>query len=339
MKVVEDIVENPHILFLTNGSPWVLVASRTLTDAGLKVELVPEDDDLLSTLESQRPDLLLVDADSSANDGFDACKAVRQSSAGENTPILLVTERRNTKKAFAAGATDIVISPPDPAILIHRSRALLAAGRALREVHKSRESLEQLAHFDGLTALPNRVMFRELLEHELARGQRSDTPVAAVLLDIDRFKEINETRGYKVGDQLLEMVAARLLQSLRKSDYVACGADGNRAPVARRGGDEFALMLTDLAQLDDAGRVAQRILHCLVQPFVLGGEEIFVTASIGIAVAPNDGSDVDSLLQSAETAMYCAKRQGGNTFQFYTESMNVAMLKRLDLESNLRRAV
>ncbi|MEE9561873.1 MAG: response regulator, partial [Thermoanaerobaculia bacterium] len=160
MKVVEDVVENPHILFLTNGSPWVLVASRTLTDAGLKVELVPEDDDLLSTLESQRPDLLLVDADSSARDGFDACKAVRQGSSGENTPILLVTERRNTKKAFAAGATDIVISPPDPAILIHRSRALVAAGRALREARKSRESLEQLAHFDGLTELPNRVMFR-----------------------------------------------------------------------------------------------------------------------------------------------------------------------------------
>jgi diguanylate cyclase (GGDEF)-like protein len=337
--MVEDAVESPQILFLTNGSPWVLVASRTLIDAGLKVELVSEDDDFLSALESQKPDLLLVDADSSANDGFDACKAVRQSSAGQSTPTLLVTERRNTKKAFAAGATDVVISPPDPTILIHRAQALLAAGRALREVRESRESLEQLAHFDGLTALPNRVMFRELLGHELARGQRSDAPLAVLLLDIDRFKEINETRGYKVGDQLLEMAAARLLQSLRKSDYVSCGADSDRAPVARQGGDEFALMLTDLAQLDDAGRVAQRLLHCLVQPFVLGGEEIFVTASIGIAVFPSDGADVDSLLQSAETAMYSAKRQGGNTFQFYTESMNVAMLKRLDLESNLRRAV
>lgn len=339
MKVVEDVVENPHILFLTNGSPWVLVASRTLTDAGLKVELVPEDDDLLSTLESQIPDLLLVDADSSANDGFDACKAVRQGSAGENTPILLVTERRNTKKAFAAGATDVVISPPDPAILIHRSRALLAAGRAFEEVRESRESLEQLAHFDRLTALPNRAMFRELLGHELARSQRSQTPVAALLLDIDRFKEINESRGYKLGDQLLEMVAARLLQGLRKTDYVARSADGKSAPVARQGGDEFALMLTDLAQLDDAGRVAQRLLQSLVQPFVLGGEEIFVTASIGIAIAPNDGSEVDSLLQSAETAMYCAKKEGGNNFQFYAESMNVAMLKRLDLEANLRRSV
>ncbi len=339
MKVAEDSVQNPDILFLANGSPWVLIASRTLTDAGLKVELVPEDEALLSTLESQTPDLLLVDADSSANDGFDACKAVRHGSSGENTPILLVTERQNAKKAFAAGATDVVISPPDPAILLHRSRALLAAGRALREVRESRENLEQLAHYDGLTALPNRVLFRELLGHELARSQRSDTPIAAVLLDIDRFKEINEARGYKVGDQLLEMVAARLLQSLRKTDYVTRRADGNGAPVARQGGDEFALMLTDLAQLDDAGRVAQRILQSLVQPFVLGGEEIFVTASIGIAVSPSDGSDVDSLLQSAETAMYCAKRQGGNTFQFYTESMNVAMLKRLDLESNLRRAV
>jgi diguanylate cyclase (GGDEF)-like protein len=182
-------------------------------------------------------------------------------------------------------------------------------------------------------------MFRELLGHELARGQRSQTPVAALLLDIDRFKEINETRGYKLGDQLLEMVAARLLQSLRKTDYVARSAEDTGAQVARQGGDEFALLLTDLAQLDDAGRVAQRILQSLVQPFVLGGEEIFVTASIGIAIAPNDGSDVDSLLQSAETAMYCAKRQGGNNFQFYAESMNEAMVKRLELEANLRRSV
>ena len=100
-------------------------------------------------------------------------------------------------------------------------------------------------------------MFRELLGHELARSQRSQTNVAALLLDIDRFKEINESRGYKLGDQLLEMVAARLLQGLRKTDYVARSADGDRAPVARQGGDEFALMLTDLAQLDDAGLVAR----------------------------------------------------------------------------------
>lgn len=355
MRVVEDAVnrrnpgikgrrkgermDNLEVLFLGSGSPWVLVASRTLADAGLQVEMASKDDDFLSTLESRKPGLLLVDADSSAGEGFDACKAARQSPAGENIPVLLVTEHQNTEKAFAAGATDVVISPPDPAILIHRSQALLAAGRAFQEVRKSRESLEQLAYFDRLTALPNRAMFRELLAHELARGQRSQAPVAALLLDIDRFKEINETRGYQLGDQLLEMVAARLLQSLRKTDYVARSADGNSAPVARQGGDEFALLLTDLAHIDDAGRVAQRILQSLVQPFVLGGKEIFVTASIGIAVAPNDGSDVDSLLQSAETAMYCAKRQGGNNFQFYAESMNEAMIKRLDLEANLRRSV
>jgi diguanylate cyclase (GGDEF)-like protein len=339
MSVPEETMENPHILFLTSGSPWVLAATRTLSDAGLKVEVLANDADLVSTLESLRPDLLLIDADSSDGEGFDACKAARRSSAGENTPILLVTEQGNTERAYSAGATDVVISPPDPAILIHRSRALLAAARAFQEVRKSRESLEQLAYFDRLTALPNRAMFRELLGHELARGQRSQTPVAALLLDIDRFKEINETRGYKLGDQLLEMVAARLLQSLRKTDYVARSAEDTGAQVARQGGDEFALLLTDLAQLDDAGRVAQRILQSLVQPFVLGGEEIFVTASIGIAIAPNDGSDVDSLLQSAETAMYCAKRQGGNNFQFYAESMNEAMVKRLELESNLRRSV
>jgi diguanylate cyclase (GGDEF)-like protein len=332
-------MENPHILFLTSGSPWVLVATQTLSDAGLKVEVLAKDADLVSTLESLEPDLLLIDADSADGEGFDACKTARRSSAGESTPILLVTEHGGTEEAYSAGATDVVISPPDPAILIHRSRALLAAARAFQEVRKSRESLEQLAYFDRLTALPNRAMFRELLGHELARGQRSQTPVAALLLDIDRFKEINETRGYKLGDQLLEMVAARLLQSLRKTDYVARSAEDTGAQVARQGGDEFALLLTDLAQLDDAGRVAQRILQSLVQPFVLGGEEIFVTASIGIAIAPNDGSDVDSLLQSAETAMYCAKRQGGNNFQFYAESMNEAMVKRLELEANLRRSV
>ena len=148
MSKVEDAVESPQILFLTNGSPWVLVASRTLTDAGLKVELVSEDDDFQSALESREPGLLLIDADPSAGEGFEACKVARRSAAGENIPILLVTEQRSTDKAYSAGATDVVISPPNPTILVHRSRALLAAGRAFQEVRKSRESLEQLAHFD-----------------------------------------------------------------------------------------------------------------------------------------------------------------------------------------------
>ncbi len=207
------------------------------------------------------------------------------------------------------------------------------------DLKAAEDRIRNLAYYDGLTELPNRALFQELLSHALARSLRSQELVAIVLLDIDRFKEVNETLGYGVGDRLLKAVGARLLQCLRRSDYVARQSEDQMGAVARQGGDEFALLLTDVGDIHDVARVARRILETLGRPFALGGQEIYVSASVGIAVSPGDGSDPETLWQRAETAMYSAKSQGKNTLQFFAEPMNVAMVRKFDLENRLRKAL
>jgi diguanylate cyclase (GGDEF)-like protein/PAS domain S-box-containing protein len=205
---------------------------------------------------------------------------------------------------------------------------------------KAEEQIRTLAYFDTLTELPNRAMFKEHLAKGLARARRRNNLVAALLLDLDRFKRINDTLGHSVGDQLLREIAQRLVQSVRKEDLVARhGADEGATSIARLGGDEFAIMLTDLESVQAAAKVARRTLDALCAPISLDAQEVFATASIGITVFPFDGDDVDTLLKNADTAMYHAKSEGRNNYQYYTKSMNASAFENLALENSLRRAL
>ncbi len=160
-------------------------------------------------------------------------------------------------------------------------------------------------------------------------------------MNLDRFKRINETLGHRVGDQLLQTVSERLVNCLRKSDSVARqGKEGAAAAtVSRIGGDEFTILLTNIMSPEDPARVARRILARLAQPFTAGEQELFLTASIGISVFPSDGTDVESLLKNAGTAMSHAKEEGKNTYQFYSQAMNATAFQRLALENSLRKAL
>jgi diguanylate cyclase (GGDEF)-like protein/PAS domain S-box-containing protein len=202
------------------------------------------------------------------------------------------------------------------------------------------EQTRFLAYYDGLTGLPNRTFYKELLSRALTLAQRYRRNMATLFVDLDAFKRINDTLGHDAGDQLLQEVAARLMQGVRKSDYVA-RADEEEAhdAVSRLGGDEFIVLLNELSRIEDAAIAANRILTELSQPFMLGGQEVFITASIGISVFPSDGTDADALLKAADIAMYHAKNQGKNNFQFYAQSMNAATLERLNLENELHRAI
>lgn len=196
------------------------------------------------------------------------------------------------------------------------------------EVVRASQRIEHLAYHDSLTGLPNRKLFLDRLSQELAASRRRGSQLAVMFLDVDRFKVINDSLGHGFGDELLTGVARRLRQSVRQADT-----------VGRLGGDEFVLLIADLKRSEDAQAVAEKILTGLRRPFQLHGHQIYVSASLGISLYPSDGSDAEQLLKHADTAMYGAKDDGRDTLQVYNPMMSARALERLDLESDLRRAL
>jgi predicted signal transduction protein with EAL and GGDEF domain len=205
------------------------------------------------------------------------------------------------------------------------------------------EKIEYLAYHDTLTNLPNRYMFNDRLEQAIAYAERKKQLLAILFLDIDNFKHINDTIGHKAGDRLLQGIADRLTIGIRKTDTITRLSTGpsdySKHVVARLGGDEFTVLLTDIRNIQDPARVAQRILNMLSEPLIIGDQEVFVTASVGIAVYPLDGKDIHTLLINADVAMYQAKKNGGNNFQYYSESMNKSAFERFTIENKLRKAL
>jgi diguanylate cyclase (GGDEF)-like protein/PAS domain S-box-containing protein len=188
-----------------------------------------------------------------------------------------------------------------------------------------KKQLNHLAYHDALTTLPNQALLKDRLQQAIALARRNEQMLAVLLVNLDRFKIINDTLGYVTADQLLQEVATRLSGCVRDSDT-----------VARLGSDEFALLLTHIGRTEDAAKVAQGIKDVLESPFHFGGQELFVQASIGISLHPDDGSDAMALLKTAGTALNRAKEQGGNDYQFYTSGRTTKALRQLVLENNLR---
>jgi diguanylate cyclase (GGDEF)-like protein/PAS domain S-box-containing protein len=249
-------------------------------------------------------------------------------------------------QAYLSGKTSIYVSEyrmrcKDGSWKWTLSRGMLvshtADGKPLRmigthtdisERKQSEAQVFRLAHYDLITNLPNRVLFIDRLEQEIKKSHRTRLPITLMFLDLDRFKEVNDTLGHDIGDLLLKEAAHRLQSCVRDTDT-----------VARLGGDEFTIILGELDDLGSAERVAQDILRKLAEPFHLGGEVVYISVSIGITLYPEDATDVDILLKNADQAMYAAKDQGRNCYHYFTPSMQEAAQARMRLASDLRIAL
>jgi diguanylate cyclase (GGDEF)-like protein len=190
------------------------------------------------------------------------------------------------------------------------------------------EPLEPLAQHDVLTDLPNRTLLNDRVAQAIQSARRRRTELAVVVLDLDRFKQVNDSLGHALGDQLLQSIAQRLVRCVRSSDT-----------VSRQGGDEFVVLLSELAQPEDAAIAAQKLLAAIATPHPIGGHQVEITASLGVSLYPDDGQDAETLINSADYAMYQAKATGDNTYQFFEPDMNVRAVERRSIEGGLRGAL
>jgi diguanylate cyclase (GGDEF)-like protein len=214
---------------------------------------------------------------------------------------------------------------------------VLGLVRDISERKRTEEQIRRLAYCDSLTGIPNRQAFLETLERELHRSKIGNKKFAVLFMDLDAFKRINDTLGHNVGDHLLKIVSERLRETIRPSDLVSRGDQSHN--LARLGGDEFTILIPDLERVENALNVAHRVKEAMRRPFLIEGNEIFVTASIGISLFPEDGDDCNSLLKYADTAMYHAKNCGKNNAKLYSSSLTMQIMSHVKLEVGLRKAL
>lgn len=294
------------------------------------VETVSDTREVLAIVREERVHALLIDLRGRVLDRLEPVVQTRE--VVSRLPIIVLSDRDDSSEALQAlrlGAQDYLVDALDDPPALRRSlRHALERHRLVAELLVARHRAQFVATHDALTQLPNRVLLQDQLERSLAQAARTGAQVAALYLDLDRFKSINDTLGHPVGDELLVQVGERLAACTRRADM-----------VARIGGDEFVVMSQGGGPQHAPAALADKILSRLSSPFVLAGREYWISCSIGIAVFPRDGSSVAELIRNADVALYQAKGQGRNTYRFYDDSMNAAVHERLEIESRLRRAI
>jgi diguanylate cyclase (GGDEF)-like protein len=282
------------------------------------------------------PDLILCDVMMPELDGFGVLNAVRQNPLIAAVPFIFLTAKatkEDLRQGMNLGADDYLTKPFTRAELLSAIAARLKKQTTIADQYntalkQTAERLNYLVHYDSLTNLPNRLLLRERLHQVLAKADYHNQLAAILCLNLDRFHRINETQGFTFGELLLQAVAERLTN---------CVSSNNT--VARLNVDQFSILLNTIHHPQEAANIAQAILTTISEPFTLENQEIFITASVGIALYPQDHQDIDNLIKQANTAMYQATRQGGNNYQFYSPGMKVVSTDLLALEADLRHAL
>ena len=287
----------------------------------------------MGLLKNEIPDVLLLDLKMPDVTGFDILAEMRKEKLLKHIPVIVLTSSSSAEtklKVLELGASDFLSKPVDSSELILRLQNTLTA----------KAYQDQLAFYDSLTGLPNRRSFIQRTKSAVTNASQEGRSIAVLHMGLDRFKQINDTLGPKVGDTLLVEAAIRIRDYLRSSDVIT------RFPharpwndLARFGGDEFSVILTGYDQVDDLAFVARGILESMKPIFTVGDHDVYITPSIGVASFPGDGKDADTLITKAASATNHAKERGRNSFQFYSEEINARSIMRMKMASSLRKAL
>lgn len=280
-------------------------------------------DDALHEVLSEQADVILLDYHWRQGNSTHLLNGAR--AQGCRVPIIVMTDEMEAevdRSAIRHGASDYLIKGRIDSQLLERTLRYAIERKA------AEQRLADLAHYDPLTGIPNRILFREKLEYAVNMARREKASFTLMYLDLDGFKQVNDSFGHAAGDQVLKICSERLSQGLRNSDL-----------VARIGGDEFTLLLENTDSATDVAHIAQKVIDTLAKPIQVGGHQLRVGCSIGIAVFPEGGGDVDTLQKHADLAMYGAKVKKGSHYHFFTEALNLEARRQLLLESELRAAV
>lgn len=317
--------ENPLIILLIEDNPGDARLVREMLDeaAASAFELLHADQisTAMPLLESESVDIILLDLGLPDGTGLDTL--IKVHALAPDVPIVVFSQTEDESlavKAVRIGAQDFLVKTQISSQLLTRSMRYALERRQLQE------HLHKLAHHDTLTGLPNRKLFYDRLARAIAAARRHQRPLALMLLDMDGFKAINDSRGHPVGDEVLRQAADRLSACLRATDC-----------VARLGGDEFIIYVADLADIQDAARVARKILEALSAPYLIDGHSFNCHSSLGIALHPEDGDDIEVLVRHADAAMYAAKqlRENNSRYRFYRRDIDQATEERNELHQAL----
>jgi two-component system cell cycle response regulator len=306
-------LHNARILIVDDHVDSLEVLGQMLRLAGYTaVDLTTNSRDVGELHRKNRYDLILLDLQMPGLDGFEVLEGLKQieSEAGSYVSVLAITGNPAHKlRALENGAKDFISKPFDPAEMFRRVSNLLEVRLLHEETRNQREMLESLALHDPLTGLANRRLLVDRMSVAVAQARRSKGCMAVMYLDLDGFKEINDTLGHGAGDLLLQAVAKRLTDTVREEDT-----------VARLGGDEFVMTLPHIHGNAAAAGMAAKVIDAVSQPYDIEGRTVHMTVSVGIGIYPNDGNDAEALMKSADTALYEAKRAGKNTYRVGTKA-------------------
>lgn len=330
----QDSLLNSTILMVDDEFTTIEVLKTFLEDAGYNNFLsTTESVDAFGIITQKKPDIVLLDLVMPGVNGFEILQQIRDDQKLSYTPVIVLTSSTDSDtklKALELGANDFLAKPVDPSELALRLKNTLSA----------KAYQDRLTYFDALTGLPNRITYIDALCSVQEASQQAGDQFAVLRMNLDRFKQINETLGPNTGDELLKAIASRLGKCIHTSPSIfKLGFADFRPEVYRISGDEFSILLPRIETGEDAVSVARTILDSMHEAFSHDDNDLFVTPSIGISVFPDDGYEVDTLIKNAEVAMSYAKRQGGNNYYFYSSEINARSAERLKLANELRKAV